>query len=131
MNLNYGEDDQDIELVVPLHFVWMYSTDVATLVEDEKKQYLIAQGASQAATATAVPLQGENGSAVEGKVDLTYVADVDNVRLQVGWKAEDKWTFETDSDNAGVFQSFFRDQLGATLPFKLDGTETINDNLAV
>ncbi|MCC6573287.1 MAG: hypothetical protein IT462_05790 [Planctomycetes bacterium] len=40
----------------------------------------------------------------------------------------DRFTFETTSDDAGAFQSFFRDRLGVALPSA--GSPTISDSLA-
>lgn len=90
----------------------------------------MAQGAIAGTSATGMPLTGANGSGLSGSVDLTYSADATGIDLQVGWKAGDKWTFQTNSDEAGTFQNFFRDRLGETLPNKLDATETISDTLA-
>jgi len=130
VDLDYGKDDSDIELEVPLHYVRLYRQDPSGLTDDEKTAQLVAQGASDAASAADMELASAGGSGLTGQVDLTYTADVTGIELQVGWRIDDKWTFKTTSDEAGTFLGFFRDRFGVLLPSKIDGSETILDSVA-
>lgn len=130
VNLAYGEDDNDTELLVPLHFVKLYRADIAGLSEDAKAALLVAIGASAAATASDVALVGRNGSGISGTVDVTWSADTSSVLLETGWKAGDKWTFSTTSDEVGKFLEFLRNRFTSDVPDKTDGSETILDSLA-
>lgn len=129
VDLDYGADDQ-FELDVPLHWVRIYRSDPAGMSDEQKLPFLVMHGASAGAVATGIVLTSVNGSGLSGTVDLSYSADGGGIVLQAGWQAGDKWTWQTNSDEAGTFQNFFRDQFGLTFPFKLDGTETISDALA-
>ena len=143
LDLDYGIDDSDVELEVPLRYVRLYRQDPSGMTDDEKAAQLVAQGATESdacssSSSSSSSSSGEQtvqlislyGSGLTGQVDFNYVADAAAIELEAGWREGDKWTFKTTSDEAGTFQCFFRDQLGVTLPAVTDGSETIADSLA-
>ena len=71
-----------------------------------------------------------NGSGIAGDIDLDGTGAVSDLVLEVGYSEGDYFEFYTNSDEAGAFQCFFRDNLGRTLPCGTGGDITVSDSLA-
>jgi len=70
-----------------------------------------------------------NPSGIAGDVDVTWSINDTDIEIipNFEYRVGDAFTFSTTSDDAGTFQSFFRDRLGRSLPANGVGQETISD----
>ena len=119
--LTYTGDTPNITLQVAFYLVSFYS--------DSARTNLVARAGSRS-TGNNLVVYPVNGSGLSGDIDLDSTAVKSNLSLGVGYSAGDSVEFDTNSLEEGVFQCFFRDNIGQALPAGTGNDVTIPDGLA-
>jgi len=114
-----------------LYHVKLYDTAGTRTVElyqDVARTVLVASG-SKAGDGQIV-LAAAGGSGLTGTVDVTYIADDNDIVLKYPFAVEvgDKYYYKTEVDTPALFQTFFVEQFDRALP--CDDPSTVDEDWA-
>ena len=133
VDLNYVQDDEAIQLVVDFYTIDMYRAEPDP---SKPEQDLVARAGTRTNLQSAnfvndLPFVAVNNSGLTGvSVDVTTAnvgADY-TVSACFGYAVGDKFTFRTTADDAGRFQTFFRENYNTA--FRTNASPTISDTKA-
>jgi hypothetical protein len=100
------------------------------LYKDAARTELVGQGSYPNYQGTvSIDITPEEPSGLGGSVTVTWSVDDTDIYVipAYPYRIGDIFTFSTTSDDAGTFQSFFRDYLRRAMPSDASGNETIED----
>jgi hypothetical protein len=105
---------------------------IVSLYKDSARTQLVAEGRIIGGASGGVTLVAQNASGLTGTVDAAYTANDTDIEIVPAfeYREGDVFAFSTASDEAGTFQSFFRDNPKRSLPADGAGSETIPDSWA-
>lgn len=106
------------------------TTRTVSVYKDSARTQLVAQG--QRDGDGSVTLAEQDSSGLSGSVDVAYTQDDTDIYLILpfAFAVGDKFYFSTNVQTKGLFQYFFVEQFGRSLPSATSGNETVSESWA-